>query len=368
MGLSFLVPKEARALTVTVRWGDYTPAEIEGEDGKPVSVWQRQPREATVAVALTGRQRPGGARRARLRRPPAPRRRAADLRRGSRRRTSRRARARSRSSSSTTAPPDEDEPDLAYVFQPEIEVRSDQPFVPRPDLRGAQAEEWDEQVADLHYADTPEYATGHGVSAEWEIVDGACRAAPHRVDPERRGREDGDRGRRRASSSRWRRSGRSPMAPRPRRRCGRSWRSTATGSRRSEPSIATLAGTRRETAEELLRLAGIAADRIERGIDVAGDGRGRPRCLPRGEPRGRAGAQQAARHRDAALARLPARLHPAQSPGPRRPARSEPRDGGPALLPDGRRQDRGVPRPRGLRDGAAPAAPSRARRGSRAPA
>ena len=33
----------------------------------------------------------------------------------------------------------------------------------------------DEQVADLHYADTPEFATGHGVSADWDIVDGACR-------------------------------------------------------------------------------------------------------------------------------------------------------------------------------------------------
>src|SRR3990167_7682807 len=54
MGLSFLVPKEARALTVTVRWGDYGKAEIEGADGKPMSVWQRRPREATVPVALTG--------------------------------------------------------------------------------------------------------------------------------------------------------------------------------------------------------------------------------------------------------------------------------------------------------------------------
>jgi hypothetical protein len=53
-------------------------------------------------------------------------------------------------------------------------VRSDRPFVPRPDLRGARAAEWDEQVADLHYADTPEYATGHGISAEWEIVDSSC--------------------------------------------------------------------------------------------------------------------------------------------------------------------------------------------------
>ena len=30
-------------------------------------------------------------------------------------------------------------------------------------------------MADLHYADTPEYATGHGVSADWEVVERACR-------------------------------------------------------------------------------------------------------------------------------------------------------------------------------------------------
>ena len=71
--------------------------------------------------------------------------------------------------------PDEDNPDLAYAFQAEIEVQGERAFIPRPDLRDAQAEDWDEQVADLHYADTPELATGHGVSADWDIVDGACR-------------------------------------------------------------------------------------------------------------------------------------------------------------------------------------------------
>jgi hypothetical protein len=70
--------------------------------------------------------------------------------------------------------PDADDPDLAYAFQTEIEVRCERSFVPRPDLRGARAEDWDERVADLHYVDTPGYATGHGVSARWEIVDGAC--------------------------------------------------------------------------------------------------------------------------------------------------------------------------------------------------
>ena len=52
MGLSFLAPKEASSLTVTVRWGDYTPAETPGADGKPISIWQRQACEKAVRVAL----------------------------------------------------------------------------------------------------------------------------------------------------------------------------------------------------------------------------------------------------------------------------------------------------------------------------
>ena len=71
-------------------------------------------------------------------------------------------------------PPNEDQPDRAYAFQAEIEVRTEAGFVPRPDLRAAHAGEWDDRVADLHYADTPEYATGHGVSAEWDVVDRRC--------------------------------------------------------------------------------------------------------------------------------------------------------------------------------------------------
>ena len=54
MGVSFLVPQETRALTLTVRWGDYSQTEIEGPDGKPLSVWQRHPRQATVAVHAPG--------------------------------------------------------------------------------------------------------------------------------------------------------------------------------------------------------------------------------------------------------------------------------------------------------------------------
>src|SRR6266513_545493 len=37
MGLSFLVPKETGAFTVTARWGDYKRIDIDGPDGKSLS-------------------------------------------------------------------------------------------------------------------------------------------------------------------------------------------------------------------------------------------------------------------------------------------------------------------------------------------
>ena len=58
MGLSFLVPNDAAALTVTVRWGDYEQTEIEGADGKPMSVWQRRPREEDVTLPIAGSPEP----------------------------------------------------------------------------------------------------------------------------------------------------------------------------------------------------------------------------------------------------------------------------------------------------------------------
>ena len=175
MGLSFLVDKDTRELAVAVRWGDYAQAQIDSADGKPVYVWQRHSREVDVAVPLAGAndavhnvpdsaglqlhfvERQISADDLVEHIPPGTRSVSVFL-------VNRRA----------PVTPEEGEPDTAYAFQPEIELRTDRPFVPRPDLRGARAAEWDEQVADLHYADTPEYATGHGVSAEWDVVDGAC--------------------------------------------------------------------------------------------------------------------------------------------------------------------------------------------------
>lgn len=60
----------------------------------------------------------------------------------------------------------------AFAFQATLELRSPEPFVARPDLRGCLGGEvsndWDEQVVDLQYRDAFEYVVGHGVSATAE--------------------------------------------------------------------------------------------------------------------------------------------------------------------------------------------------------
>ncbi|MBE3132121.1 MAG: helicase, partial [Acidobacteria bacterium] len=269
MGLSFLVPKETHSLTAIVRWGDYTPAEIEGQDGKPVSVWQRQPRQALVAVRLTGASDPvvhdvpgsGGLQLHLVQRQIA----AEDLE----------GRIPEGTSSVSVflvnhrAPvaPEQGEPDLAYAFQPEIDVQTDRPFVPRPDLRGARAATWDEEVADLHYADTPEYATGHGVSVDWDIVDGACRLlrtawipgaeVENTITVDVPGVELSM-----VTLGVLAVGAAADVALRPLVVQYRAWIDA------QQQGIGALHGTRRDTAQELLRLAGIAADRIERGIAV----------------------------------------------------------------------------------------------------
>jgi hypothetical protein len=266
MGLSFLVPKKSQGLTVIVRWGDYALMEIGGDDAKPISVWQRRPEERTVPVTFTGAADPvvhnvpgsGGLQLHVVEKLIS----AQDLEQHIPQGT--------RSVSVflvNNRAPDEEKPDAAYAFQAKIEVHSEFPFVPRPDMRGAQADDWDDQVADLHYADTPEYATGHGVSVEWQLVDNACRELCSAWIPNAEVQKtitvavpgvelsmdtlgalmDGAT----VETNLW------PLVDQ-----YRAWIAT------QRPTVATLKGSRNETAEELLRLAGVAADRIERGIAV----------------------------------------------------------------------------------------------------
>ena len=293
IGLSFLVAETCRQLAVTVRWGDYASADIEEEDGGKTSVWQRTPREAARSIPLGDdagpivRDVPGSAGlqlHVAERSVDAAGLSGAALPAGTRsvscflvnRRT-----------------PDEAQPDRAYAFQAEIEVRTDEGFVPRPDLRAANAGEWDDRVADLHYADTPEYATGHGVSADWELarphgrvgssadaelsrrkrlVDGECRSirtawigtaevektatanvAGVELSMEALGRLDDGTAAEQALS---------PLVAQ-----YREW----IEARRQDVATGPWHGDRRDTAQQLLNYAGIAADRMARGVALLGE-------------------------------------------------------------------------------------------------
>ncbi len=175
IGLSFLVAAEAAELRVSVTWGDYSVETIEDDQTASAAVWQRRPREAELSVSLPRDQREtelevavpdseGLVLHASVRQasapalaghlPPATR--AVSLFLVNRRR------------------PQPENPDRAYAFQPRVAVSAPEPFVPRPDLSAASQREFDDRVADLHYADCPEYAVGHGVAADWELIDGRC--------------------------------------------------------------------------------------------------------------------------------------------------------------------------------------------------
>ena len=267
IGLSFLVGAACRELAVTVRWGDYALAEIEEAGGGKMSVWRRTPHEAVLPVPLGGdaepvvRDVPGscGLQLHVVERPI-----------GAMGTDGTELPAGTRSASCflvNRRTPDEVQPDCAYAFQAEIEVRADEGFVPRPDLRGAHAVEWDDQVADLHYADTPEYATGHAVSAEWDLEDGGCRALRTawigtagvektaasdvlgvELSMEVLGRLDGGEAAGQALA---------PLVEQ-----YRGW----IEARRREVESGPLQGARRDTADQLLDYATVAADRMAGGV------------------------------------------------------------------------------------------------------
>ena len=186
IGLSTLVPADAIELTVSVRWGDYALTPWPERDGDPspeegprartrsAKVWRRIPREQEVMVPLGGLQD---------RSEPISVPDSDGLELHVLMRSLDRLEADAGLPTSTHAvslflvndrAPDDGNRDLAYAFQPQLEVSCAAGFVGRPDLRPAGGD-WDEQVATLHYADTPEFATGHGISADWELQDAECR-------------------------------------------------------------------------------------------------------------------------------------------------------------------------------------------------
>ena len=54
--------------------------------------------------------------------------------------------------------------DLQFIFQVKLQVACPAGFVPRPNLTGLRADDWDARIADLQFRNVFEYAVGHGIS------------------------------------------------------------------------------------------------------------------------------------------------------------------------------------------------------------
>jgi len=188
MGLSFLLPSSAKRLQLQVSWGDYVrvveadqggtdeeEGAVEEEEGQLKRYWQRTPREESVAWAIPA----SGTEQHRIEVPNSRGLKVVAV-------------VRELPESARTAEMEEGTLSVAmflvnervpvagrdrdedFAFQAKLEVESSAGFCARPDLRGQRAGDFEELVAELHFADAREYAVGHGVSADWALVDEEC--------------------------------------------------------------------------------------------------------------------------------------------------------------------------------------------------
>ena len=258
--------------------------------------------------------------------------------------------------------------DVSYAFQARLELGCEQGFRPRRDLSGYHAQDWDLRVADLHYRDICEWAVGRNAAAGWDAAEDRCRASHARLDGSAavsRGRARRPERRRRAqrractfgmetlaelADGGWRCDSAEPWPI-----CRPLWALDRSGASRSSPD---LPDRRRETGEQPHRRHGNGKGRIAAGIDIlARDAKARTafRFM-------NLAVAMAARRRIAGATGDPTALpEPQWRPfqlafillNLARPGRSDARrsrDGRPAVLPNRRRQDRGLSRARRLRD------------------
>lgn len=185
MGLSFLIAADVTKLKAIASWGDYKiiPEEEETEDGKQKQrkasqqKWQRYPKTEAMELNLADIKRPA-------QRISVPNSDGLFLSISLRPITDPQfAQMLPEGTCSISIflvndrkPVGDAERDRAFIFQAQLEIKSDEiPFVPRPDPR-SKSNDWDERVADLQYRQDYEYAVGHNISAGYELDDvGYCQ-------------------------------------------------------------------------------------------------------------------------------------------------------------------------------------------------
>lgn len=194
IGLSTMVDPRVRALEVALDWGDYVPEpplppdmlESGGEPGHTPIGWRRVAREHRVILTIpredegvahhplpgtAATARPGGALELAIRARPF----ALHLADGSQRMVqvvtvflvNKRLEPASRYR------------DLAYAFQVRLSLRCEAGFVAQHDLSRIAREDWDDQLADLHYRDSAAYAAGLGCAAAHVADEDGCVRCVH---------------------------------------------------------------------------------------------------------------------------------------------------------------------------------------------
>jgi hypothetical protein len=265
IGVSILVPATAKTLKVRASWGDYNLR-------KDSSDWERVPRAEDVIIDLSKTSE-------------KPREKEVPNSNGLK--IAYLARRVGLLAADADVPPDartvsvflvnrrtpqpDEKKDEAFAFQVQLEIHGDTEFLPRPDLRSLASGEWDERVADLQYRDTGEYSVGHNVATDAELDNGKCclavrtcwipQAAVERVEPAKMNVElsmdnlaslkDGDEAKAKLT----------PLV--------KAYRDWIDGQAAKVPANPK---KRKETGEELLSRARVAANRIQAGIDLLGDG------------------------------------------------------------------------------------------------
>lgn len=172
-GISFLIAAKSTTLQAIVRWGDYE--RVDKEKPQSPNHWLRKPREQIVdlkvgsdpiASGIENVPNSGGLQVVWNARALNPHHGEDDVPKGTR--------SISVFLVNRRIPAGDDYADEAFVFQVELEIHGDSPFVPRPNLATLESDEWDQLVADIQYRDTCEFSVGHAISTEAVVEDGHC--------------------------------------------------------------------------------------------------------------------------------------------------------------------------------------------------
>ena len=165
VGMSVLLPPEAKSVQVAVRFAEYFVENVKQSDKKrPQPRWRRKPRQTievtvpldrvelekgihlkdTTGLVLEGRLQP------------------VDKSRG----LSKGTHALSLFLVNRRRAGEQGRRDVEFIFQVEMELASEAGIVARPDHTGEGSDDWDSSIADLQFRNSCEFAVGHNIAVE----------------------------------------------------------------------------------------------------------------------------------------------------------------------------------------------------------